>query len=171
MKQILLLRHAKSSWDDPELRDFDRPLAPRGETDAPRMGRYVRKIRYKPDLICSSTAVRAKETTRLFIEGARIDESLVRWNEDLYFEGPAAYLRCIREAPDKCESMMLVGHNPNMEEIATRLAGGKDRISFRMPTAGLICFESFAHKWSDIGPSTCQVKWMMIPKVLKKITD
>ncbi|MFN1834833.1 SixA phosphatase family protein [Balneola sp. MJW-20] len=171
MKQIHLLRHAKSSWDDPDLRDFERPLAERGKTDAPRMGRFIRMIDHKPDVICSSTAFRAKETTQLFIEGAKMDESVIKWNEDLYFNGPSAYMECIRQTPDRFESLMLVGHNPNMEEIATRLSGGKEKVSFRMPTAALICFETFAHKWSDVGPSTCQVKWMMIPKILNKLMD
>lgn len=171
MRQILLLRHAKSSWDDPELRDFDRPLAKRGKEDAPRMGRFIRSSGYKPAQICSSTARRAKQTAELFCESAQVDASGIYWNEELYYGGVNDYLDCIREASDGHERVMLIGHNPKIEDLATLLCGGEGKVAFRVPTAGLLCFESFVNKWSDVGASTCQLKWMMIPKVLKKIID
>jgi phosphohistidine phosphatase len=169
MKTILLLRHAKSSWSDSGLDDFDRPLARRGISDAPRMGKFIRKIGCQPDFIVSSPAQRALETTRLALDGLKCDESIVKWDENLYFESVDKYFKAVKQAPQNAEVMMLVGHNPLMEATATLLSGGKERPAFRMPTAGLICLESYALRWQDINPGTCHVKWMMIPKVLSKI--
>ena len=171
MKYILLLRHAKSSWNDPDLDDFDRPLAGRGLEDAPRMGKYLKKIGYRPEYIASSTALRARQTTQLCLEAMKRDESLVKWDDHLYFESVGSYLSAIQEAPENTERIMLVGHNPLMEATATLLSGGKDKTAFRMPTAGLVCLESYALRWEDINPATCQIKWMMIPKVLREIID
>ncbi|MBO6792875.1 MAG: histidine phosphatase family protein [Balneolaceae bacterium] len=171
MKFILLLRHAKSSWDNPELEDFDRPLSGRGLNDAPRMGRFLKKTGYRPEYIVSSTAQRARQTTKLCVEGMKRDESIVRWDSDLYFESVGKYLEAIQNAPEKSETIMLVGHNPLIEATATLLSGGRDKTAVRVPTAGLVCLESYAVRWGDINPGTCQIKWMMIPKLLREIID
>ncbi len=169
MKYVLLLRHAKSSWDDPALEDFDRPLSGRGLKDAPKMGKFLRKSGYCPEYIVSSTAQRARQTTELCLDGMKRDESIVKWDDGLYFESVAKYISAIHHAPRTTETIMLVGHNPLIEATATILSGGKDRTVFRVPTAGLVCLESFAASWDELSPGTCQIKWMMIPKVLKEI--
>lgn len=169
MKQILLMRHAKSSWENPDLKDFDRPLAKRGLNDAPRMGKYLREIKYKPAMVISSPAQRAKETTQLSMEAAKVDDEQISWNEDLYFGSARDYVLAIQSAPDEYERIMLVGHNPLMESTTGVLAGGQDKTAVRMPTAAIVCLESFANTWKSIAPGTCQIKWMMIPKVLKKL--
>lgn len=171
MKYILLLRHAKSSWADADLKDFDRPLADRGLKDAPRMGKYLRKIDLKPEYLVSSTAERARQTTELCLEAMKSDDEILHWDEGLYFESVHKYIQAIQSTPEKAETMMVVGHNPLMENVATLLSGGAERVSFRMPTAGLVCLETYALRWEDIKPGTCQIKWMMIPKVLRKIMD
>lgn len=169
MKQILLLRHAKSSWANPGLTDFDRPLAGRGLNDAPAMGEFVRNIEYEPAAIFSSPAARAKQTTELFIKGADISEDIVSWHKDLYHGSMREYIALIQSASDGNDRIMLVGHNPLMENTAGMLAGSEHKIAVRMPTAALVCLECFADKWKDVTPGTCQIKWMMIPKVLKKM--
>lgn len=169
MKQILLLRHAKSSWDDSSLKDFDRPLAERGRRDAPRMGLFLKKIGYIPGQIVSSPAQRARETIQLFAEAAEIGEELIQWNKDLYHGSYRDYLTTVEEAPDTIERVLLVGHNPKMEDAAAALCGDESEASIRMPTAALVCFEHPADRWEQIRPGTAQLKWMMIPKVLKKI--
>lgn len=168
MKQILLMRHAKSSWDNPELKDFDRPLEERGLNDAPMMGRFIMESNYKPGMVISSPAQRAKETTQLIREAAKIEESQISWNEDLYFGSIQDYIAAIQTASDEYERIMLVGHNPLMENTAGTLAGAGQKVALRMPTAALVCLESFAETWEAVAPATCQIKWMMIPKVLKK---
>lgn len=164
------MRHAKSSWENPDLKDFDRPLAKRGLKDAPEMGKYLRKIKYKPALVISSPAQRAKETTQLSMEAAKLDKEQIVWNEDLYFGSVRDYVASIQSASDEYERIMLVGHNPLMENTTGILTGAERKTAVRMPTAAIVCLESFAETWETIAPGTCQIKWMMIPKVLKKIT-
>lgn len=171
MKYILLLRHAKSSWGDPSIDDFDRPLSDRGLNDAPLIGKFLKKTGYKPEYVVSSPAKRAKQTSQLCIEGMKENEGIISWDKSLYFDSHLKYVEAIQQTPDNVERMMIVGHNPLMESTATILSGGRDGTEFRIPTAGLICLESYAAKWADIKPGTCHVKWMMIPKVLKSILD
>lgn len=169
MKQILVLRHAKSSWSDPGLDDFDRPLSKRGLQDAPRMGKFLRKTGYKPGLVISSPAERAKQTAQLCVEAMKEEHDIIKWDEDLYFESAVKYVQAIQAAPEEQDRIMLVGHNPLVEATVTALSGGKNHTILRMPTAALVCLESYALKWSDISYGNCQMKWMMIPKVVKEI--
>lgn len=163
------MRHAKSSWEDGSLKDFDRPLNGRGKEDAPMIGKFIRDIGYKPGEVISSPAKRAQETTRLSMAAAEVDPNLIRWNEELYFGNMRDYIAAIQSADKNLERILLVGHNPLIENTAGILAGSEHKTSVRMPTAALVCLESFAEKWDDIAPGTCQIKWMMIPKVLKEI--
>ncbi|WP_103664053.1 SixA phosphatase family protein [Gracilimonas amylolytica] len=167
MKQILLLRHAKSSWSEPGLSDFERPLAERGLNDAPRMGQFVREIGYQPAVIYSSPAKRAVQTTKLFSESAEMSEDQIQWNEDLYYGSMKDYIEQIQAASDEHERLMMVGHNPIIENTAGLLAGSEHKIAVRMPTAALVCLESFANSWGEVMQGTCQIKWMMIPKILR----
>lgn len=169
MKQILLLRHAKSSWDDSGLEDFDRPLAERGRADSPRMGKFLKGAGNLPGHIFSSPARRAKETIRLFAEGAGIHEEIISWNEDLYYGSYSDYFTAIRKAPDSAKTVMLVGHNPKMEETASALCSEARNVSIRMPTAALICFEHSAGRWEQVITGTARLKWMMIPEVVKNL--
>ncbi|XWN37175.1 MAG: histidine phosphatase family protein [Balneola sp.] len=169
MKQILLLRHAKSSWDHPGLDDFDRPLAKRGLKDAPRMGKFLRKIGRTPELIISSNAQRAKETSKFAVEGMKKDESVISWNRDLYYGGVRDYLKAIQSSDDNFERIMLVGHNPKMEDTAGALIGSERASHIRMPTAALVCVNTYASSWENVQWGGCELEWMMIPKVLKEI--
>lgn len=166
MKQVLLLRHAKSSWDDAQLKDIDRPLAARGKKDAPRMGTFLKQAGYLPGAVISSTAQRARETTELCLEAAGLDKDMITWNKDLYYGSSLDYLEAIQQAPEDTGRIMLVGHNPKMEEIAGALCGGAN---IRMPTAALVCFEQPANRWQQIARGLPQIKWMMIPKVVKHL--
>lgn len=168
MKQILLMRHAKSRWENPGLKDFDRPLAKRGLKDAPRMGKFLLEKGYNPGLVISSPAARARETTNLCIKAGQFDESLIHWNDDFYYGSSEDYLSALQTVPDDIERVLLVGHNPLMELTAGLLTTGDPSTVARMPTAGLICLESHINRWEDISPGSSQIKWMMIPKVLDK---
>ncbi len=169
MKQILILRHAKSSWEDESLKDFDRPLGPRGVEDAPMMGKFLREIGHKPDLIISSSAKRAKETTLYVIEGMKVDERIIRWDSDLYYGSESSYLQGIRNTNEKIERVMLVGHNPTVENVTGALIGSGGAANLRMPTAALVCLNTYVLHWEQVQWGTCQLNWMMIPKVLKKV--
>ena len=169
MKTILLLRHAKSSHDDSSLKDFDRPLAKRGRRDSPRMGDFLKEVKGLPGLIISSPAKRAKQTIELFAEEAGIDPSLLTWNEDLYYGGARDYLTTIQKSPEGVDDIMLVGHNPLMEETVSLLCNEQGVYTVRMPTAALVCLEHPATDWNQVKPGTARFKWMMIPKLLKKM--
>lgn len=168
MKYILLLRHAKSSWDDSSLDDFDRPLAKRGLKDAPRMGVFARESGYVPDLIISSPAERARQTTELFCESAEVDKNHLTWNEDLYYGSVSEYLKAI-QAAGSGNILMLVGHNPLMEQTVSLLCNKGQNYVACMPTAALVCLEHPATAWEQIRKGTARLKWMVIPKLVKKI--
>lgn len=171
MKQILLLRHAKSSWESGGLDDFDRPLASRGLQDAPKMGKFLRKIGHKPDQIISSPAQRAKETTKLALEGMKKDKEIISWNEDLYYGSNEDYLKAIQLANERTDRIMIVGHNPKIEDTAGALIGRDSATNLRMPTAALVCLNTYAIEWDQVNWGACQLSWMMIPKVLKHIYE
>src|SRR4029079_309598 len=105
MKTLLLLRHAKSDWDDSSLRDFDRPLAARGERDAPRMGKALRKSGASPDFIVSSPAARAKATVEAVVKAARLSIK-PSFDENVYGASSAELMKIVRRLPEKSECAM-----------------------------------------------------------------
>ena len=121
MKQLYLVRHAKSSWDDPSLSDFDRPLNKRGKRDAPFMGSLLKKMGIKPDLIITSPAVRALMTAKHFVKALGIQKKLIHQEEILYAAETEDILKVIRECDDKFDRLMLFGHNPGLTECANYL--------------------------------------------------
>jgi phosphohistidine phosphatase len=149
MKRLLILRHGKSSWKHPDRTDHDRPLNKRGRRDAPRMGAWIAERRLTPDLIVSSTARRARKTAS---EVARASgcERPVALRDALYMAGPATLLDALHDAPDDCETVMLVGHNPGVEELASLLAGR----SVVMPTAALAHIRLDIERWCELDASS-----------------
>ena len=122
MKTLLILRHAKSSWDDPGLRDHDRPLNRRGKRDAPRMGRLIADRDLIPDRIVSSTAVRARTTAAL--AAAEFDHDVeIETTRDLYGAHPDGYIEVAEERGGAAERLMVVGHNPGITALVSRLTG------------------------------------------------
>jgi len=162
MKTLYLLRHAKSSWDDPGLKDLDRPLNERGLKAAPRIGKYMRKEKIRPDLVLSSPALRAKQTTKLVCEGAGLT-GVVDFNERIYEASAHRLFEIVAGLEDRFGSAMMVGHNPGFEEFLAALTGQ----SQRMPTAALACIELNLEKWSDIVAGCGKLKWLIRPKDLK----
>lgn len=145
MKTLLILRHAKSSWGDPALADIDRPLNKRGKRDAPRMGRLLRSEDLVPDLILASPARRAQKTAE-----AVADESgyagEIATQPDFYPGDPEAYLQALRALPDEYQRVMVVGHNPGLEELVDALAGE----SVALPTAALAQISLPVEHWSEV---------------------
>jgi phosphohistidine phosphatase len=132
MADLLILRHAKSSWKNQGLDDRDRPLNKRGRRAAPRMGRIMVEEKLVPDLLLCSTATRARETWRRLNDQARwiLEE---RFLPALYPGDPEKILECLRELPERFNRVLLVGHNPGLEELVARLSGE----TVTLPTAGL----------------------------------
>ena len=146
MKQLLLLRHAKSSWDEPGISDHDRPLNNRGRRNAPTMGGVIMSEGIVPDLIVSSTATRTRETVDLVSVEFDADVQVV-FDEALYHAAPGTLMARIRTTPDQVGTLMLVGHNPGMEELVHQLTGKFE--SF--PTGALAAMSIDTDQWSDFG--------------------
>ncbi|HEX8088745.1 MAG TPA: histidine phosphatase family protein [Blastocatellia bacterium] len=161
MKTLLLLRHAKSDWDDHRLRDFDRPLAARGKRDAPRVGRALKERGLAPDLIVSSPAARAKETIEAVIGSANLAQSPV-FDERIYGASSAELMKIIRRLPDESSCALLVGHNPGFEDTVSRLTRGREH----MPTAALACIEFQVERWEDVEDERGKLLWLLTPKQL-----
>ena len=159
------MRHAKSSWNSPGLKDFDRPLNKRGKEDAPRMGRYLKELGLIPDQIFSSPASRAKSTILHVIKELGLSEEVIMWDENLYFNGQSAYLEAIKEADDQSEIIMTVGHNPMTEDSIAVLSGNNR--SKAIKTATIACFEFETDSWKDIKFEAKALKWIVGPKDLK----
>ncbi|MDE2663804.1 MAG: histidine phosphatase family protein [Gemmatimonadota bacterium] len=146
MKTLLILRHAKSSWDHPGLRDHDRPLNPRGRRDAPRMGRFLAERDLVPDRIVSSTAVRARTTAEL--AAAEFGEAVeIETTHDLYGASPDGYIEVAEAMGGTGERLMLVGHNPGITSLVWHLTGEGEY----MPTAALAAVELDIEDWSELG--------------------
>lgn len=149
------MRHAKSSWDDPALDDFDRPLGPRGRKAARRMGGYIEREGLAPDLVVCSAARRARETWRLAREeiGGDIRSSVTR---SLYLASPDRLLRAIRRVPDSAGRLLVIAHNPGIQELAIRLdaddgrgSGPSAGMRAKFPTAALAILSVDARSWSE----------------------
>ena len=163
MKTLFLLRHAKSDWGDSSLRDFDRPLAARGERDAPRIGKALRKRGPLPELIVSSPAARAKATIEAVARAAKLDLD-IQFEEVVYGGSTPELIRTL-SAVTSC--VLLVGHNPGFEDLVSRLSGAHER----MPTAALACIEFEIDHWVDVDDGLGKLKWLMTPKQLGKDSD
>lgn len=145
MKTLLILRHAKSSWDDPGLKDHDRPLNHRGVHDAPRMGRLIVDEDLVPEIIISSTAARAESTAQL---AARVMDPTpeIETTRDLYLASPHTYLDVLADHAGEADVVMVVGHNPGITALVTILTGELEE----MPTAALAVVELDIDDWARI---------------------
>jgi len=145
MKQLLIVRHAKSSREEPDLDDHDRPLNKRGQRDAPRMGRLLRDEGLVPECIISSTALRARTTAERMARSCGYDKKLrlTRW---LYLADTGECLRLLRETSPEYGSLMLVGHNPGLEELVEHLSGR----AASMPTAAVAQISLPIERWADL---------------------
>ncbi|HEX5735676.1 MAG TPA: histidine phosphatase family protein [Blastocatellia bacterium] len=162
MKTLLLLRHAKSSWDDVALRDFERPLADRGKRDAPRMGEELKLRTPLPDLIISSPATRARQTAQAVVDSGGLTARM-EFNDSIYGATSAELMRLIRRLPDAVNCALMVGHNPGFEELVSRLTGSDER----MPTAALASIEFQIDHWNDLEDGAGRLIWLLTPKKLK----
>ena len=145
MKQLLLFRHAKSSWKDVGLADFDRPLNKRGKRDAPRMGKLIKEMGFQPDVIISSSAKRAKDTIIAAAKEFEFDGE-IQFTRDLYGAYPEIYFELLSHLSAKVRSVMMVGHNPEMENLLEMLIGYYERF----PTAALAVVDLDIKHWPEI---------------------
>ena len=155
MKTLGLFRHAKSDWHDPRARDFDRPLNLRGEKGAGLMGRHIRDHGVKWDRVIASPAVRVAETIELAAKASGRPIA-VNWDRRIYLASSATLLDLLREQKDAADSILMVGHNPGLEDIIFDLVPDdgtsplRDQVEVKFPTASFAVLELDIAHWADL---------------------
>ena len=159
MKTLIVLRHAKSSWDHPNLSDFDRPLNKRGERTAPFMGELLASEGVEPQIVVSSPARRAKMTAEAFC-GAGGFAAEIEFDEWIYGAGANTLTYVLSEIADKWDRVMIVGHNPGFEMLVHALTGK----AARMPTAAVAVIDLDISRWAEIGAGSGTLRRHYIPR-------
>ncbi len=149
MKTLLLLRHAKSSWDQPGQHDHERPLNKRGKKEAPKVGKYLKEKDLLPDLVLSSTARRAQDTAQAVVEESGFSGQIDLY-QDLYLSDTACYLDILRRLPDSADRVLVVGHNPDLEQLLTLLTD----VTQHLTTAMLAQVDLPISSWQELNEAT-----------------
>ncbi|MGF1474359.1 MAG: histidine phosphatase family protein [Geminicoccaceae bacterium] len=155
-KSLVLFRHAKSSWSSPSLADVDRPLTARGQKAAPRMAAHLGEEGHQTDWIWCSSARRTRETWELMAP-LWAAEPVIAFDPGLYLAQPADISSRIKETPERIASVMVIGHNPGLQELAVELSALKpgevaDEIAAHFPTAAAAIFELNMDHWAELAP-------------------
>ncbi|MEQ1745212.1 MAG: histidine phosphatase family protein [Saprospiraceae bacterium] len=161
MRQLFLIRHAKSSWALPGVRDFDRPLNDRGIHDAPLMAALLRDAGVRPNLIVSSPAKRAITTARFFANGLGIADAAIVQEPNIYEAFFTDIMEIIHALPDSAPTVLMFGHNPTFTDVANRFSS---ELIFNVPTCGIVRIESSAAEWSSFSAENARVTSSYFPK-------
>lgn len=153
MKTLYIIRHAKSSWDDLDQSDYDRPLNERGKRDAPRMGKRLKEKEIHPDIILSSPAKRACSTGKRIAEILKYPKNNIKTIKALYHADEVTLLETLKKVNDNCDVVMLIGHNPGLTEFVNTISEDETSID-NIPTCGIVAFEFKIDSWKEI-------KWAM----------
>ena len=166
MRRLYLLRHAKSSWDEPGLGDRDRPLAPRGRKASKLIAEHLREEAIEPELVLCSPSVRTRQT----LERIGLEDAEVRIEDELYGASAGELLAVLNDVADGVDSVMLIGHNPGMESLALELAGsGAElaRMREKFPTAALATL-AFEGSWRELAPDSAELVAFVKPRELDR---
>lgn len=171
MKALYLLRHGKSSWENPALDDHDRPLAPRGVEAGRRVGRHLKDRKARVDLALCSTAVRAEDTLRRVLAAMDVPDLPVEHERGLYLCGARVLLERLRAAPEPASSLMLVAHNPDLHDLARELTGSGDAehrraLAEKFPTGACAVLLFEAARWRDLAPGAGRLADFIRPRKL-----
>jgi phosphohistidine phosphatase len=170
MKRLTVLRHAKSSWDDPSLDDFNRPLNERGWKAARRIGHALKERKMQFDFALASPAARVRETIDGLIEGYGQPEFEIRFEPRIYDASVGTLLDLIHALPDTVSAPLMIGHNPGFERLIVDLAAGddklRDRVAGKFPTAAVAVIELTADDWTQVQPGSGRIAELILPKEL-----
>ena len=172
-RTLYILRHAKSDWGNPGAEDFDRGLAPRGRSAAPRMGASMLKAGYRPDLVLCSSAIRARATLALLLPELKLPEPPeIRYEDDLYLASPEALLERLHSVPDAAKRVLIIGHNPGLHALALALAGrggSQDMaaLATKFPTAALAVLSFDVPAWPKVRAGTGRLEAFLTPRKIK----
>jgi len=161
MKNLLIMRHAKSDWDNPSISDFDRPLNNRGKASAPLVGHELLKRDKVPELIISSPANRAKTTSELVSKIIGYKQP-IQYENEFYFGSIDEMISIIRDTDNLYKRIMIVGHNPTLEELVPDLTG--DHIERSLPTAAIVSINFDFDNWNQLGLENGELEFIIIPK-------
>lgn len=169
MLSLALLRHAKSSWDDPSLDDFERPLNARGHDAAPLMGQTLAKLDFHPDIVLCSPSRRTRETWLHVSQAMRPSTPAVVFDEQLYLASALDLLLMVRSLDAGSPRVLVIGHNPGLHGFALTIAGAgsegdRSRLEDKFPTAGFALFAVDAQAWADVGPGNGRLVTFITPK-------
>lgn len=167
MKTLLVMRHAKSDWGAASARDHDRPLNSRGVKAARDMARFLSEGGMVPDLVISSTAVRAVTTAELAVDSGGWGCAITT-RPELYASDPDRVLEVLVTVEASVNRLLITGHEPTWSGLVSRLIGG-GRI--RMPTAAVACLDLPQGSWADLPKAVCELRWLVTPKMLKGNQD
>lgn len=160
--RLFLLRHAKSSWDDHNQSDFDRPLNERGKKAAPLIGSIIKERSVSPEKILCSPAKRTRETLELLLETSKLD-CPIDYIDGIYEASVGELRKILKKVNDDHSSILMIGHNPGMEGLFSDLTGDYERF----PTAALASISLNITDWSDLNPGCGESNWVITPKGLK----
>jgi phosphohistidine phosphatase len=167
MLTLHLLRHAKSSWDDDTLADHERPLAPRGERDAHRVAEHLSASGVAPDLVLCSSSVRTRQTLELIRPA--LGDPPVEIDEALYAASAEGLLERLRSVPESAGCVLLVGHNPGLQDLALGLAAGGPRLAqmaAKFPTGAVATLAVQVASWSELDDGGAELTGFVVPKQL-----
>jgi phosphohistidine phosphatase len=169
VKRLWLLRHAKSSWEDPGLPDPDRPLAPRGRRAAELLAAHLAASDVRPGVVLCSSSLRTRQTLAAILP-ALGDALEIRIERALYGAGAAELLDRLRQVSNKASSAMLIGHNPGIQDLALALAAGGPALGGlreKFPTGALATVELDVERWRDIDIDNGTVTALVTPRSLE----
>ena len=160
MKKLYIIRHGKSSWDFPHLKDIDRPLKKRGIKDAHLMGKLFKNKHIQPELIVSSPAVRAHEAAKIIAGEIGYPETKIAENDRLYFSGVSGILDVVKRTADDVNSLFIFGHNPDFTSLANCFS---ENYIDNVPTCGTVCVNFEIESWKEVTSSNGSVEFFEFP--------
>ncbi|OFZ06856.1 MAG: hypothetical protein A3D92_04650 [Bacteroidetes bacterium RIFCSPHIGHO2_02_FULL_44_7] len=161
-RTVVLIRHAKSSWDNPDLADFDRPLNERGHTDAPFMATQLALQGLHFDAIIASPSKRTTETLSNIVQELKYPDNKIVWDSSIYHSSTENLLQILRELDDSIKTVALVGHNPSMTSLANYLQS--DTLIENVPTCGIVRVRVNLSKWAELQHQKAQLEFFIYPK-------
>ena len=164
MKTLFLLRHAKSSWVDPNLPDFDRPLNGRGVKGAETIGTFIKKQKLSFDLVLSSPALRARETIEIVLKTAKLQVE-VRYDQRIYDASTTDLIEVIKQIEEDKKKVVLVGHNPGIERLLETLTGGTEHVA----TGTFAKIDLKTTRWAKFLETPGNLDWVVKPKELAAV--
>jgi len=163
-KYLFIVRHGKSDWSNPDLKDIDRPLKGRGIRDATKMGKHLKNRKISVDLILTSPATRAFHTATIFARKMNLPTTKIQIKEDLYFSGTEEILKIIKKTSNDINSLMIFGHNPDFTGLANYFVS--DYID-NVPTSGIVGLEFETDDWQKTDKTNLKKYFFEYPKKLR----